>query len=368
MAVDNKAKYISVAVTTEGEISRTIPGSPPEPAPSGVVWAVTTSCKFLPFTLTQTGDTAPLLPQTADDPVAPPYPFTKTLFDIDVDSTGNQYMFRLARNADNSTFYSIDVYAPGTRGWNPAPTKKQSIFGASTLMDFLFGNSAYGGICLSPDGAHIYVANEQSIIRFNATDDGDATGTLIVTHAGGVIFTRVYYDVTRDWLWVSLGAGDGPGILAYDLNGMLQRTISCSLYWNPFTDSVDSLAIDKDGNIYGIVPNQHDDNGDFANIIYVFASSANGDSVPIRRMQLELSDGSPAGIDVSKDATVVYACYQAGGANSSHILSVPNVNGIYPVNQLSTDINGVATLLDFDFGVPAVIDAVQSIRIINHYP
>lgn len=299
---------------------------------------------------------APLIPLTADG--VNTSPTTGTLFDIDVDLSGNQYLLRLTSSPDST--FEIDIYASGTRGVDPA--RLRSIRGASTNLS-LFTNSSAGGICLDASQNFIYVANGHTILRFPIDADGDAAGTIIV-NTSGVIFTGIYYDNARSLLWVSCGAGDGPGIRAYDLSGTLVRNISCSFYWAP-SNSVDSIAINGAGLIYGLIGSILDDNGHFASIVYVFDAAANGDSIPVRRVQAETGGaGSSAGLDIDTATGNLFISY---ASPPSHIISVADADSIVPSANFLTDISGTTTLLDYDFGL-GIFDEVQNITVLSHYP
>jgi hypothetical protein len=373
-AVNNKARYISVAVTTEGEHSRAIPGSPPSPPNLGVVWFASNSCKLFPFALTATGNTAPLQAFTAVNP-----PTTDTLADVDIDRAGNQYAFRflIDRSGPTEIGWAISVIAAGATG-DPVAVLRE-ITGVATRMNYndLFGNNLFGGITLDDIQQNIYVANQTSILKFPITGNGNiAPSQIVTTQPAGILFTSIYFDSPRQLLWVGLGAGDGPGIYAFNLSGSLVRNISCSAFWTSQL-SIDRVCVDNNGLIYGISNQEFLDNDTHGEVIYVFSSGANGDSVPLRRIQLSgtgHTTSSQGSMSLDTVGGNIYFAYSAPPPSiydpdsSTHLASIPiTSDGVLTSANWLTELNGTNTLMDFSPLSGGIADTSnpQAVRVHN---
>lgn len=271
---DNKAKYISVAVITEGGQSRAVSGSPP--APGGVsseLWVVGSSCELMKWPLTATGSDAPTIniqgttttltgPEGSDDS------FT---YAVGFDTSGNQFCLNYALLPAAAFLYSIPVFAKNATG-DIAPIR--NIQGAATQLNATFGPVEIfeAGICLDASNL-IYAGGRSTILKFPAGSDGNATSSTFLSDGSIDRITSLFYDAARQWIWLTANT---PEVSAYNLAGVRQRQLTYSDFAGPF-----QVCIGPDGSIF--VSDSPRDNGP---CIFVFAPTADGGAAPTRTIIL----------------------------------------------------------------------------------
>lgn len=119
MAVDNKAKYISVAVTTEGEQSRAIQGSPPNPVTAQKLYIAQASCAIVVFPTTATGNDAPAqnVAGNLTNLTGPAGDFFSQTYDVAIGKDGTMYALGSYFNVDEVTCQaSINSFTANATG------------------------------------------------------------------------------------------------------------------------------------------------------------------------------------------------------------------------------------------------------------
>ena len=322
------------------------------------LWVVGASCEVLQFPLTADGNVAAtidiqgnLTQLTSALPNGDDNSFT---FAVDVDSVGNQYVagYKLISGGTGIQYF-YTVYASGANG-NVAPI--HYVHGSNTGFDALVAGAGNAGICVDPSG-NIYVALFTQIYKFPAGSDGNAASTIFaaVAPGGSRAFTSLRYDPTRRLIWASAATSTSQltdnALYAYDLTGVLQRTITDS---NNFSAPV-QVDIGPDGAIYV------SDVFAFANVL-VYSANAVGESLPIRTITLPPS-GHNRALGVAVDSTG--RVYTAGNDGVHSLVFVYETGATDPVNPIQA-IGGNLTLFDkmlITSSPPNAATIVQQLRI-----
>ena len=305
-------------------------------APSTALWVVGSSCELLQFPLTANGNVAPTLNiqgaltqltsllVNGDD--------KSFSYAVDFDATGNQYVAAFKEIAGGTGLqYFFTVYAPGATG-NIAPIRY--VHGSNTGFDAILSQAGHAGICLD-DSELTYVGIFDKVYRFPAASDGNAVGTVflsgLVSDITLALISSLRFDPVRRWIWISicevgsLNRGLNK-ILAYDLNGVLQVTLTDSTNWiRPY-----QVTIGPDLSIYVI---------DLAEIsrnitVFVYAPNSTGDSLPVRMMTLPDTNTNPLGVAVDSNG-VVYAAALGSKGSSLYVYPAGANDPVSPIQTIA---------------------------------
>lgn len=351
---DNKAKYISVAVITEGEQSRAVSGSPPNPVTLPTeLWVALSSCELAQWAPTATGNVpGPVNIQgtttTLTGPEGGDNSFT---YAVAIDPGGNSYALNFVYDSAPPTTnakYFIAVFAPNVTG-DIAPIR--SIQGAATGFPAIVAQWAsdpeapWAGLCL--DGtSRIYAGVSDTVLRFAAGADGDAAGTIFVqdTAAFGQGkdnegISSVFFDAVRQWIWVSYQGPSVPGVDAYDLSGVRQRRINSS-----FFVQLGQIGIAPDGSIYV------GDSPGTGLAVWIFPADANGTLDPTAQITIDALSSTVTGLALDANGKL-YLCYEQSGTipTVAHLVSFAagtTGHNPTPLTDISGNLTGLDEMLD----------------------
>jgi hypothetical protein len=339
---DNKAKYISVAVTTEGGHSRALPGSPPNTSTAPLLYVAGSSCEVLAFALTADGTTAPTVDIQGDQTrLTGAVGNTQSLtWAVALDSAKSIYAISTVQETTFPSVWKTSILVwPALTTGNVAPTRE--ITGAATQLDSNNGNIgnpfAFGmGIAIDASDNIYACVYSDIIIKFTAGADGNATGaTFATTPSGGDLLTSLFYDSSRDWLWAcSAQTGGNQAIYAYNMSGVLQRTISGNL-----------TQLSRPNQVY-IGPDQSIFVADMLNSqVMVYSSVANGNVAPTRTFDtVDMFNNNTGGVAVDSTGKCYMSVFFYGHTSPENIevvIAGASGDNLTPIQTMTNSALGV---------------------------
>lgn len=340
---DNKAKYISVAVITEGEQSRAVTGSPPNPTPpvTQTLWVAGLSCELLNFALDTDGTTPPLLNIQGDATgLTGPFGNDQSLtFAQVLDADKN--IVCIACNAQSSeTDYTVALltFAPGSDG-NAAPIR--------TVTGNLTNFAVYGvgpdpqrnqmGVCIDGSG-NIYAVDGNGgnggvtldgyILKFPPAANGNVASTYFVAPTNTKKYTSLFFDATRNLVWaVNQGTPSAifPSIDAYNLAGTLVHSIGGNAT-GIFTP--EQVWVDPAGKIYL---------ADSVLAGFVWPAGSDGNVAPTQNFNSDNTQ-HPCGIAVDANGHIYLSSTNFFGVNNAIEVYPNDANGtVVPLQTMTND-------------------------------
>ena len=300
-------------------------------SPPGVLLYVAgSSCDVLGFPLTTNGSTAPTIDIEGSNtqltgPTGNPESLT---WAVAVDASENIYVISSVQTvAFPSTFQtSILIWDAGSTG-NVAPSRQ--VTGAATQLDSNNVNVGTGvnfamGICLD-DLRNIYACLCRNIIlKFETGANGNATGATFVTLGASEELTSLFFDRTRQWIWtLSKQTGGNQKILAFDLNGTQQRSI---------TGNVTQLS--QPQQIY-LGPDQSIYVADMGNgQINVYDKDASGNAAPVRTFTTpNMGSNGLGGVAVDSAGKAYCSVFRYGSTPNLIEVAAAGASGAVPAIQ-----------------------------------